>query len=65
LKVGLKKITQWATKNIDFTDILLIIGAAAIFYGAYLIYKPVAFLLLGAGLIYLAIRFEGQKTVKP
>lgn len=66
MKIGLKGILQKATKNIGFTDILLVIGAALIFYGAYLIYKPVAFVLLGAGLIYTAIILERNNgAIKP
>ena len=61
MKIGLKGILQKATRNISFTDILLFIGAGLAFYGIYLIYKPAAFIILGAGVIYLAIMREGEK----
>ena len=56
LKSGLKVLKQFS-----FTDYLFVIGAASAFYGVFCIYKPAAFILLGAGLIYMAIRLEKEK----
>jgi hypothetical protein len=57
LKSGLMRIKSWF-KQFGFTDILLLLGTASVFYGTYLIYKPASFILLGAGLIYWAITME-------
>ena len=56
LKSGLKVLKQFS-----FTDYLFVIGAASAFYGVFCIYKPASFILLGAGLIYMAIRLEKEK----
>ena len=59
LKSGLKVLKQFS-----FTDYLFVIGAASAFYGVFCIYKPASFILLGAGLIYMAVRLEGSKEKK-
>ena len=59
----LSKFKTWV-KQFSFTDYLFVIGAASAFYGVFCIYKPAAFILLGAGLIYMAVRLEGQKPSK-
>ena len=56
LKSGLKVLKQFS-----FTDYLFVIGAASAFYGVFCIYKPASFILLGAGLIYMAVRLEKEK----
>lgn len=58
MKNGLKKIVRRVIPPFNFADIILLIGTGSVFYGAFLIYQPAAYLLLGAGLIYMAIRME-------
>ena len=37
-------------------DALLIIGAAGLFYGIWLIFPPAAYIVAGAGLIFIGMR---------
>lgn len=61
MKAGLKKILRRVILPLDLADIILLVGSGSVFYGAFLIYQPVAYVLLGVGLIYLAIRMERGK----
>lgn len=61
MKSGLMKGIKKLKIPFDFSDIILLLGAGSVFYGAYLVYKPSAFILLGAGLIYFAIKPGGNK----
>ncbi len=37
-------------------DLLLLIGAGLLFYGLFLIYPPSAYIVAGAGFVYLGLR---------
>ena len=37
-------------------DALLLIGAGVLFYGIFLIYPPAAYIVAGAGFIYMGLR---------
>ena len=63
-KLGKQLKTGWlkAKKYLpDTSDIFIILGFVSVFYGLYCIYKPAAFVALGAGLIYWAIQLERGK----
>ena len=43
-------------KSFELKDLMLFIGAGALFYGIYLIFPPAAFIVIGSGCIYLGMR---------
>ena len=43
------------------SDIVILLGVSLVFYGTLSIYRPAAFVLLGAGLIAWAIQYERRK----
>ena len=57
----LKKLLKSGLAKVDVSDVLLLLGAGSGFYGLFCIYKPVAFIALGVGLIYWAIQLERGK----
>ncbi len=60
-EIGVLKTLQKVTSKLDLADVILVLGSAAVFYGVYYFDSRVAWILLGAGLIYLSIRMERGK----
>lgn len=42
-------------KKFDIDDLLILLGAAGVIGGIWLIYHPAAYILAGAGLMYLGL----------
>ena len=40
----------------ELKDFVLLIGAGLLFYGLFLIYPPVAYIIIGGGLLYLGVK---------
>jgi len=40
----------------ELKDFILLIGAGLLFYGLFLIYPPVAYIIIGGGLLYLGVK---------
>jgi len=52
---GDKLKEKWKKRSeVLFKELLLIIGIAAIWYGLYLIYPPVSYIIMGAGLVWFS-----------
>ncbi len=42
--------------KVDLKDLCILIGAGLLFYGLFLIYPPAAYIVAGAGFVYLGLR---------
>lgn len=42
-------------RNLDIDDLMILLGAAGVIGGIWLIYHPAAYIIAGAGLMYLGL----------